>query len=92
MMKNLPIRFCLGCRSHKPKKELVRLVKSKEGKVKIDLSGKLAGRGSYFCPNLSCLEKGKKLLRKALRVEESYLNWEEIKEEFERVVKGFNHG
>lgn len=86
-MKRVPVRLCLGCGSRKPKRELVRLVKLKEGKVEIDATGKLAGRGGYFCPNSDCLKKGKKRLSKALRVNEENLRWEEIEKEFKRVVK-----
>ncbi len=86
-MKSAPVRFCLGCGRRKPKRELVRLVKLKEGKVEIDLTGKLAGRGGYFCPNSDCLKKGRKRLSKALRVNEENLSWEEIKIKFEKVVK-----
>lgn len=89
-MKSFPVRFCLGCGSRKPKKELVRLVKLKEGEVQIDLTGRLAGRGGYFCPDLECLKKGKKRLSKALRVAEENLDWKKIEIEFERVVKGIN--
>lgn len=86
-MKKAPVRFCLGCGSRRLKKELIRLVKLKEGKVIIDLTGKVAGRGGYFCPSLDCFKEGKKRLGKALRFEESNLSLKEIEEEFRKVLK-----
>lgn len=55
--KKLPMRMCTGCREHKAKKELIRVVKSPEGEISIDFSGKKSGRGAYICPNPACLEK-----------------------------------
>ena len=61
MEKNkVPIRQCIGCMESKPKKELVRIVASKEGDVRLDPSGKANGRGAYLCPNTECLAKAKK--------------------------------
>ncbi len=56
-MKKLPSRTCIGCNTQKLKKELIRVVKSKEGKIQIDKTGKLSGRGAYLCNNKECLEK-----------------------------------
>lgn len=56
-MKKIPERTCLGCNNSKPKNELIRIVKNKENKVCVDLSGKMNGRGAYICSNLDCLEK-----------------------------------
>lgn len=61
MEKNkVPIRRCIGCMESKPKKELVRIVASKEGDMRLDLSGKANGRGAYLCPNSECFAKAKK--------------------------------
>ena len=57
MPKKLPLRQCLGCREMKPKKELVRVVRSPEGEVSIDLKGKKPGRGAYVCRSADCLKK-----------------------------------
>lgn len=57
--------MCAGCAEHKPKKELVRVVRSPEGAVELDLTGKKSGRGAYVCPNPECLKKA----RKARRIE-----------------------
>lgn len=61
--KKLPLRKCLGCGESKPKKELVRVVKSPEGEISLDLSGKKPGRGAYICRNVDCLLKAKKAKR-----------------------------
>ena len=56
-MKKIPMRQCVGCREMKPKKELVRVVKSPEGKISIDLKGKTPGRGAYVCHSQECLRR-----------------------------------
>ena len=56
-MKNLPKRTCIGCSEVKLKKELIRIVKNKEGQISIDKTGKANGRGAYICDNIECLEK-----------------------------------
>lgn len=58
--KKIPMRQCVGCREMKPKKELIRVVRSPEGQVSLDFRGKLPGRGAYVCPNPACLAKAKK--------------------------------
>ena len=64
-MKRLPQRTCIGCNSKKDKKELIRIVKSKDGEIKVDLTGKMEGRGTYICKNEECLEKAIKNKRMA---------------------------
>ena len=49
--KKVPVRRCVGCNTQKPKKELVRIVRSPEGEVSVDLTGKRSGRGAYLCPS-----------------------------------------
>lgn len=66
--KKTPLRKCLGCGEMKPKKELVRLVRSPEGEVSLDLTGRKPGRGAYLCPSLSCLQAA----RKARRAERAF--------------------
>ncbi len=61
--KKIPLRKCLGCGESKPKKDLVRVVRSAEGEVSLDLTGKKSGRGAYICHNISCLQKAKKSKR-----------------------------
>lgn len=58
--KKVPMRMCTGCREMKPKKELIRVVKTAEDGIKLDLTGKLNGRGAYICKNKECLAKAQK--------------------------------
>lgn len=67
-VKKIPMRMCLGCGEMKPKKELIRAVKSPEGEISLDLTGKKSGRGAYICRDINCL----KLARKAKRFEKSF--------------------
>ncbi len=71
MLKKIPMRQCLGCREMKPKRELIRVVRSPEGAISIDLRGKANGRGAYICPDTQCLKKAirAKALARALEVE-----------------------
>jgi predicted RNA-binding protein YlxR (DUF448 family) len=62
-VKKIPQRMCTGCMEMKCKKELLRIVRSKEGEVSIDLSGKKPGRGAYICKNIECFEKSFKTKR-----------------------------
>ena len=55
--KKIPMRQCLGCREMKPKKELIRVVRSPEGEISLDFRGKANGRGAYLCPDPACLKK-----------------------------------
>ncbi|MDD2992505.1 hypothetical protein SDC9_155203 [bioreactor metagenome] len=61
--KKIPVRRCVGCNEGKPKKELVRIVRSAEGEISVDLTGKKSGRGAYLCPQPTCLAKAQKAKR-----------------------------
>ena len=69
-MKKIPMRMCVACREMKPKKDLIRIVRTPEGPVEADLTGKRNGRGAYLCKNMECLEKAVKIraLDRALEV------------------------
>ena len=73
--RKTPMRMCVGCREMKPKMELIKVVKPKEGDAHIDRVGKAPGRGAYVCPNIECLKKAQKTraLERALdaKIEES---------------------
>ena len=56
-MKKMPQRTCMGCNEKKDKNQLIRIVKNKNGKIEMDKTGKLEGRGAYICNNIDCLEK-----------------------------------
>lgn len=62
-VKKIPQRQCLGCNEHKPKKELLRVVRSPEGEISLDFTGKKSGRGAYICRNVRCLRKARKSRR-----------------------------
>ncbi|NLA04174.1 MAG: YlxR family protein [Firmicutes bacterium] len=62
--RKIPLRICVGCRTKKPKQELIRLVRTPQGEVLLDLRGKISGRGAYICRQKACFElalKGKRL-------------------------------
>ena len=66
--KKIPMRKCTGCNEMKPKKELVRVVKSPEGEISLDLTGKKSGRGAYICRSMACFRTA----RKARRLERAF--------------------
>ena len=70
MQKKIPQRQCMGCRERRAKKELIRVVRTPEGEVKLDFGGKMNGRGAYLCPNPECLKKAirSKALDRSLEV------------------------
>ena len=57
MQKKIPQRQCMGCRERKNKRDLIRVVRSPEGVVSLDFSGKAPGRGAYLCPSPDCLKR-----------------------------------
>ena len=71
MQRKIPMRMCLGCRQKKPKRELVRVVKSPDSIISVDLTGKKSGRGAYICRDVDCLKKAQKskALQRALEGE-----------------------
>lgn len=66
--RKIPLRKCSGCGEMRPKGELVRVVRSPEGELSMDLTGRKAGRGAYVCRHLACLQQA----RKAKRLERSF--------------------
>ena len=68
--KKIPMRMCVGCREMKPKRELIRVVRSPEGEVSMDATGKKPGRGAYGCYSVECRKKARKsrALERALEV------------------------
>ena len=61
--KKIPERQCLGCNEHRPKSELLRVVRSSDGEISLDFTGKKSGRGAYICRSLKCLQKARKSRR-----------------------------
>ena len=70
MPKKVPMRQCTGCREMKPKRELIRVVRSPENEIALDFKGKAQGRGAYVCRSQECLKKAikSKALEKSLEV------------------------
>ncbi|MBE6600056.1 MAG: YlxR family protein [Ruminococcaceae bacterium] len=66
-VKKIPMRQCMGCSEHKPKRELLRVVLSPDGEISLDFTGKKSGRGAYVCRDAKCLSKA----RKSKRLEKS---------------------
>ena len=56
-MKKIPQRQCIGCGEMKSKKEMIRVIKTPEGEIMMDATGKKNGRGAYICPSRECLKK-----------------------------------
>ena len=81
-MKKLPQRTCMGCNLKKDKKELIRIVKNSKGEIKLDITGKMEGRGTYICNNEECLNKviKNKRINKVFEKEITKEIYEKIKE------------
>ena len=83
MPKKVPQRTCMGCQAKKEKRELVRIVRSPEGEISVDMTGKKPGRGAYICPDLECLNKvvKSKRLERSLETAISQEIYESLKEQ-----------
>ncbi len=83
MPKKIPQRTCMACQEKKDKRELVRIVRSPEGEISVDMTGKKPGRGAYICPNLECLNKviKSKRLERSLETTISQEIYESLKEQ-----------
>lgn len=90
MPKKIPMRQCLGCREMKPKRELLRIVRSPERTVSLDLRGKANGRGAYVCPHTECLKKAirAKALSRAFETEIPQEVYDALLEEMEEETHG----
>ena len=88
MPKKIPMRQCLGCRETKPKKELIRVVRSPEGEISLDFRGKANGRGAYICPDPDCLRKAVKAraLERAFSAQIPQEVYDKLNEEMEAGV------
>ena len=85
-MKKIPMRRCLATNESFPKKDLLRIVRTPEGEVKVDLTGKLNGKGAYISKSIEALNIAKKkgLIAKALETDVT----DEVYQEIERVING----
>jgi len=86
MIKNLkiPIRTCIGCQCKKPKKEMIRIIKTPEGNIEIDKTGKKSGRGAYLCSNVECLDIAlrKNNLNRSLKQDIPLKTLDELRKDF----------
>lgn len=85
MNKKIPMRQCVGCREMKPKRELIRVIRTAENAFCIDATGKKNGRGAYLCPNRECLERAVK--GRGLEHSLKTAVPKEIYEEFEKEIE-----
>ena len=85
-MKNIPQRTCMGCNEKKCKKDLIRIIKSNNNEISIDITGKKEGRGAYICNNAQCLEKAIKTKRLERALNEKIT--EEIYCELRNLING----
>ncbi len=85
MPKKIPLRQCTGCREMKPKRELIRVVRSPQEEISLDFKGKAPGRGAYVCPNMDCLKKAIKsrALERALNTKIPEEIYEQLSEQME---------
>ena len=88
--RKIPTRQCLGCNEHKPKKELLRVLRTPEGEITLDFTGKKSGRGAYICYDMECLEKAQKSkrLEKALEIKIE----DELYDQIKNVIENKNGG
>lgn len=84
-IKKIPMRKCTGCGELKPKKDLVRVIKDGNLEVKMDLTGKLNGRGAYVCRSMECLNKAikTKAIERSLQTQISQEVYDKLKAELE---------
>ena len=90
MQKKIPQRQCMGCRERREKRQLIRVVRTPQGNVTLDFSGKLNGRGAYICPNPDCLKKA--LRSKALDRSLEVTIPEEVYARLEKEMEGQKNG
>ena len=88
--RKIPLRRCTGCNEQKPKKELVRVVRSPQGEIALERVGKMPGRGAYLCPSAQCLAKARKAkrLERALEAQIPPEVYERIEQEIEGAQSG----
>lgn len=85
--KKIPQRKCVGCNEMKDKKLLLRIVRSPEGEISLDLTGKKNGRGAYVCPDKACITKAVKEKRLERALEKSISD-----EVYNKLLEDFDHG
>ena len=94
MPKHIPQRTCIGCRAVRPKRELLRIVRTPEGEILFDPTGRRAGRGAYLCRDSQCLDRALRAreLARALKAEPSPATVERLRQELAALVAGEDAG
>lgn len=89
--RKIPQRKCVACQETKAKKELIRIVRTPEGDIQIDLTGKRSGRGAYLCGKASCfaLAKKTKAFERALKASVSMEIYDRLAQDFIQVEEEF---
>lgn len=89
-VKKVPMRQCVGCREMKNKKELIRVIKTEEEGILIDVTGKKNGRGAYICPNADCLNKAitSKGLERSFKMPIEKTVYDNLKKELDNIEAG----
>ncbi|WP_338556006.1 YlxR family protein [Paenibacillus sp. KS-LC4] len=89
--RKVPLRKCVACQEMKPKKELIRVVRTPDEEILIDLTGKKAGRGAYLCGKVSCfkLAKKTKALDRALKQPVGVAIYDQLEQDFIAVEEEF---
>lgn len=89
MRTKVPLRQCTGCREMKSKKEMIRVIRTSEGVIELDNTGRKNGRGAYLCASKSCLEQAIKShgLERSLKTPIPTEVYESLKKEFETIEK-----
>lgn len=88
-IKKIPARQCCGCREMKNKKEMFRVIRTPEGEIVLDATGKKNGRGAYICPSSECLKKAEKSkgLERSLKVSIPQEVYDTLAKEMEKLGK-----
>ena len=87
MAKKIPLRQCVGCGEMKGKKEMMRVLKTAEGEICLDVTGKKNGRGAYVCKSLGCLRAARKNkgLARSFKISIPQEVYEELEKEFDTI-------
>lgn len=90
MAKKIPMRQCIGCKEMKSKREMMRVLKTAEGPIVIDMTGKKNGRGAYLCMTKECLAKARKNkgLERSFKMDIPDEIYEKLEKEFDENVQG----
>lgn len=91
-VRKVPLRKCVGCQEQSPKRDLIRVVHTPEGEVKLDFTGKQNGRGVYLCKKLECLKvaRKRKSLERAIKTSIPDAVYDDLEMCLERAVS--DHG